>query len=135
MEFFSNLADISLLQCLIFGEAEGEPLDSKVGVALVVRNRVFNPGWWGDSWHTVMLKKWQFSCFTELRDKIISRYKVRETDRIMRECKWIAEGVIAGDVQDLTRGANHYHAEYLIPYWAKGETPTAIIGKHIFYQL
>jgi len=132
-EFFRDLDDIPLLKCLIYGEAEGEPLDSKVGVALVVRNRVLHPSWWGDSWKTVMLKQWQFSCFTERQKEIIAA--VDEDGPVMKECEWIATGVIAGVVQDLTRGANHYHAEYIKPYWSKGETPTALIGKHIFYKL
>ena len=31
--------------------------------------------------------------------------------------------------------ADHYHADYVKPYWAKGRTPTITIGKHLFYKL
>ena len=31
--------------------------------------------------------------------------------------------------------ADHYHADYVKPYWAKGKTPTITIGKHLFYKL
>jgi spore germination cell wall hydrolase CwlJ-like protein len=31
--------------------------------------------------------------------------------------------------------ADHYHADYVKPYWAKVRTPTITIGKHLFYKL
>jgi spore germination cell wall hydrolase CwlJ-like protein len=33
-----------------------------------------------------------------------------------------------------TRGADHYHADYFRPYWAKHMKVTATIGRHIFYN-
>lgn len=132
-DFFRALDDVSLLQCLIFGEAEGEDIKGKIAVGCVVRNRVNNPSWWGDGWKSVMLKPWQFSCFDELADKITAAYK--EEPASMKECLWVAGGIINDSLLDITKSANHYHAEYLIPYWSKGETPVAIIGKHIFYKL
>ena len=33
-----------------------------------------------------------------------------------------------------TKGADHYHADYVNPYWAKSLTKTVVIGRHIFYK-
>ena len=38
-------------------------------------------------------------------------------------------------LMDITKGANHFHAEGNNPYWIKGKKPVSIIGKHIFYKL
>lgn len=32
-------------------------------------------------------------------------------------------------------GVTYYHADYVSPYWAKGERPVKTIGRHIFYKL
>ena len=33
-----------------------------------------------------------------------------------------------------TKGADHYHADHVDPYWNKHMKVTAIIGRHIFYK-
>lgn len=33
-----------------------------------------------------------------------------------------------------TKGADHYHADYVNPYWTKSLTKTIVIGRHIFYK-
>ena len=35
---------------------------------------------------------------------------------------------------DITEGATHYHANYVLPYWAKTKTKTVVIQDHIFYR-
>ncbi len=35
---------------------------------------------------------------------------------------------------DITGGATHYHADYVIPAWAKTKTKTTRIDRHIFYR-
>jgi len=37
--------------------------------------------------------------------------------------------------QEVTGGANHYHATYVKPYWADESKKTVQIGNHIFYKL
>ena len=44
------------------------------------------------------------------------------------------EGVFSGKTPDPTGGADHYHATYVSPSWAKGMPETARFGKHIFYN-
>jgi spore germination cell wall hydrolase CwlJ-like protein len=35
---------------------------------------------------------------------------------------------------DITDGATHYHADYVMPSWASTKTKTVEIEDHIFYR-
>jgi hypothetical protein len=138
-DFLPGLSKVSLLQCLLFGEAEGESIDGIVGVGNVVRNRVKHPKWgWGDDWKPVMLKPEQFECFdpgNPRNQPIMDSHKVWHSDTFMRMFRLIAFGIINDYLPDNVCGANHYHAQDSCPYWAEGEDPVKIIGRHLFYLL
>ena len=135
-DLFRQLDGLSLLQCLVYGEASGEPIEGKIGVAWVVRNRALNPAWWGRTWKQVMLKRYQFSCFDDRNaERIIKAFPNWCDSPVFKECRWVASGVMNNDIQDNTFGANHYHAGYVAPSWSRGAEPTVIINNHIFYQL
>jgi spore germination cell wall hydrolase CwlJ-like protein len=38
-------------------------------------------------------------------------------------------------LNDNTHGADHYHADTILPKWAIDRTPVAVIGNHLFYTL
>ena len=60
---------------------------------------------------------------------------VTEKDVYFATAKRIARRAILGFIDDPTYGADHYHAKYVSPYWAKGQRPTTVIGQHLFYKL
>lgn len=37
-------------------------------------------------------------------------------------------------IRDITRGATHYHADYIMPSWAYAKRNVAVIGSHMFYK-
>ena len=41
---------------------------------------------------------------------------------------------LSGEHKDNTGGADHYHADYVNPYWSKDMNLTTIIGTHLFYK-
>ncbi|MEM1384801.1 MAG: cell wall hydrolase [Pseudomonadota bacterium] len=47
----------------------------------------------------------------------------------------IAEAARAGNSADPTGGADMFHSRAVDPYWAQVAVQTAVIGRHIFYQL
>src|SRR5581483_2515385 len=47
----------------------------------------------------------------------------------------IAEQALAGKVFAPVGHATHYHADYVLPYWADSLDKTVQIGRHIFYRL
>lgn len=138
-EAVTPYSDTALLAALIYGEARGETLVGKISVACVVRNRVLNPKWWGRSWKEVILKRSQFSCMTPVDknyDDVLGALEGKFANEISyRECRWAAVGAVEGWYRDITKGANHYHTEAILPHWAKGKLPTVHIGNHLFYTL
>ena len=130
----SKYSDIELLIALVMGEAEGEPLQGKIAVACVVRNRV-NDERWPDTWRGVMMQPNQFSCFLPeyFRADI---FKQDRLNPVWREAHLAAFGVYNRYIRAEARGANHYYATIIEePYWAKGRNPVLEVGKHKFYQL
>jgi len=137
---FINEMAVDTLARTIWGEARGEPQKGMEAVAAVVLNRVAHARkkggyWWGDTIIGVCQKPYQFSCWN--RSDPSYRKLIAVTDRNIHfaTCLRIARRAVAGALPDPTAGATHYHADYIAPYWASGETPTAIIGRHIFYRL
>src|SRR4029078_3028279 len=41
---------------------------------------------------------------------------------------------LAGYVYKPVGTATHYHADYVVPYWASTLTKNAVVGAHIFYR-
>jgi len=133
-------ARIDTLARTIWGEARGETLQGKEAVANVILNRVKHAQrrgkfWWGNTLEEVCLKPYQFSCWNKNDlnySKIIS---VKEDDPQFSVCLRIARRALNGVLADHTNGADHYHADSIMPSWADSRVPTIIIGRHLFYRL
>jgi hypothetical protein len=46
----------------------------------------------------------------------------------------IAEAALSGYVYAPVGYATHYHADYVVPYWASTLAKNAVVGAHIFYR-
>ena len=46
----------------------------------------------------------------------------------------VAEAALNGYVYAPVGYATHYHANYVVPYWASSLAKTAVEGAHIFYR-
>lgn len=129
----------------LWGEARSEPVQGIIAVANVIRNRVKNPGWWGDSYSGVVLAPKQFSCWSEAGgernyQRLLGFMQLLAagtpiTDPSQRECIGIAHLVIGEYLRDNTKGSTHYHTATLAPRpkWAKGQVPVIQAGNHSFY--
>ena len=118
----------------IWGEARGEGAAGMIAVACVILNRAARPGWWGHDVVSVCLKRRQFSCWNAddpNRSKLLA---VGEDDPQYRLALDVARRALAGELQDPTGGATHYHVKNIMPYWARAEEPVATIGNHMFYK-
>ncbi|MGH6659796.1 MAG: cell wall hydrolase, partial [Sphingomicrobium sp.] len=51
-----------------------------------------------------------------------------------RRAKAVAEAALAGRVYAPVGLATHYHANYVVPYWASTLAKNAVVGAHIFYH-
>ena len=133
-----DLNELDLLTACIMGEAEGESLLGKLGVACVIRNRT-QDNRWPDDYRRVILQPYQFSCMLEeyLRPEILVHHWPSVA---WRECRLAAVSVLPEEgynVGDVTESSNHYYATALIekPSWAKGHQMQIGIGGHAFFKL
>jgi spore germination cell wall hydrolase CwlJ-like protein len=58
----------------------------------------------------------------------------RPDARRWQEARYRAEAAIGGDVYPPVRNATHYHANYVLPYWAEQLDKIAQVDVHLFYK-
>lgn len=127
---------IETLARTIWGEARGEPHLGQEAVANVVINRVRTPCWWGDSVISVCRAPWQFSCWNEDDPNRAKLLAVTADDREFAAILRIAREACAGELPDLTNGANSYYAIGApMPAWARDAALTLVVGHHRFYRV
>lgn len=137
------MTDLEVLTLTLYGEARGEPIESIVGVAQVIRTRVLDKYRGATTFTEVCLAPQQFSCWIDskaLLDKAALQLKAAEIPPALLWCKEVAKATLAGLLADNTRCANHYLSRELYdspscPAWAKGITPTRTLGNHVFLSV
>jgi N-acetylmuramoyl-L-alanine amidase len=144
------LNDLQIVALTLFGEARGEPIEGIVAVGSIIRNRALKSPQFGNNFRGVCLRKWQFSCWlpqggqtnydlvmAAARSLLIGNV----TGPALKECLWVAGGLLEGSLRDNVRGADHYYAPKAmsprgrVPSWAQGKEPVIVIGPHRFYRL
>lgn len=140
MRGFYREIEADVLARTLYGEARGEGTIGMQAVASVVLNRVAEAEkrgtyWWGNNVIQVCQKPYQFSCWNRSDPNFRKLQAVDEKDLYFATALRIARRALTGKVDDLTKGATHYHAVSITPYWARGQKPTTTIGNHVFYRL
>jgi hypothetical protein len=121
------------LTAAIYYEAAGQPAAGQRGVAQVVLNRVRHPAY-PKTICGVVYQGWQRTTgcqFTFTCDGSLAR---RPAVRNWGIAAKIADAMLAGAVEPSVGVATHYHADYVVPYWASSLQKLAILGNHIFYK-
>jgi spore germination cell wall hydrolase CwlJ-like protein len=135
--------EVDCLADNIYFESAYEPKDGKIAVGLVTMNRVKHG--FHDSVCGVVKQKTknasytvcQFSWWCDAKAKMTSLYKDRYLNDKQKEVYQQAQEVAVyvyvnhDTMQDNTKGALYYHADYINPGWKLKKTVT--IGRHIFY--
>jgi hypothetical protein len=124
---------IFCLTAAIYYEAGNEPEEGKRAVAQVVLNRVrhpaFSPSVCGVVFEGSTLPtgcQFTFTC-----DGSLLRIPER---RSLAQAQAVAERALAGEVFGPVGLSTHYHADYVVPYWASSLAKAVQIGTHIFYR-
>lgn len=131
----------------IYWEARNQQGKGMVAVAMVSRNRVNDnryphsycevveqgptkPSWKDENVFIPVRHRCQFSWFCDGKSDVIptADFEVYEFART------IAFKIYHGHLPDITSGATHYHADYVMPEWASSKTQTIVIDNHIFYR-
>lgn len=126
---------IDIMARTMWGEARGEGTGGMLAVGLVIYNRAASPRWWGKDIISVCHAPRQFSCWNVADPNHAVTLAVTPADNQFAEALDLAAEIIVGGKFDITMNADHYHADYVNPAWAKGRQPVAIIGRHRFYRL
>ncbi len=129
--------DLDIATRTLWGECRGEPLEGQQAVSWVIRNRAFWPvrAWWGSGVADVCLKPSQFSCWNMSdpnREKILQLEADTQDYQALYQ---VARSVMAGEIDDPTKGATSYERVGAGAYWAKGREFSVIIGHHAFYSI
>ena len=128
--------DEQIIAITLLGEARGEKNAGMYAVACVIQKRAAERKL---TLAEVCKEEWQFSCWNKGQEKYLDLMKrlLKSNTIQAKYAKLLARSMCKGGklVQGFTGNANHYHANYVIPDWVKGKTPTRIIGKHHFYKL
>jgi hypothetical protein len=130
------LAHKAALDCLtaaVYYESAGEGDHGQRAVAQVVLNRVRHPAFPARVCDVVYQgSERQTGCqFTFTCDGSLARQPSRAGwDR----ARTIAAAALAGSVEASVGMATHYHANWVVPYWAPRLDKVAAIGAHIFYR-
>lgn len=124
------------LQCLtsaLYYEAASEPEDGLRAVAQVILNRVRHPAYPSSVCGVVYQGservtgcQFSFTCDGSLA-------RVPSTAGWARSRR-LAEAALSGRVFAPVGHATHYHADYVVPYWASSLDKVQTIGRHIFYR-
>ncbi len=124
------------LDCLtaaIYYEAATEPTDGQRAVAQVILNRVRHPAYPSSVCGVVFEGarrptgcQFSFACDGSLRRAPMQSYWDR--------AKSVAAAALNGYVYSPVGWSTHYHANYVMPYWAPTLVKSANVGLHIFYR-
>jgi spore germination cell wall hydrolase CwlJ-like protein len=130
------------IECLaenIYFEAGNETDSGKVAVAMVTMNRVASRNYADDICSVVYQK-------TKVSDKVVCQFswtcQVKEMSNrltikqssLYNDIRELSVRVYMnyGKIEDVTKGATYYHADYVNPGWNLPKTTK--IGRHIFYK-
>lgn len=110
----------------IYFESRNQSNRGQRAVGFVTINRVLSP-YFPNSICAVVWQRFQFS-WTNQGDPG-SPKNTKAWKRTMMN----ANNVIDRHMNDVTKGATHYHADYVKPFWISGMGDGLTIGSHIFY--
>ncbi len=124
------------LRCLtagIYYEAALEPIDGQRAVAQVILNRLRDHNYpksvCGVVWQG--WERWTGCQFSFTCDGSLLRAPM---PALWRQAESVARDALNGYVQPQVGLATHYHADYVVPYWAPTLVKITQIGAHIFYR-
>ena len=125
------------LECLtqaVYYEAASEGVDGGRAVAQVILNRMRHPAYPSTVCGVVYQgSERPIGCqFTFTCDGSLARMPVQS---LWKQSQKIAEQALTGKVFAPVGHATHYHADYVLPFWADSLDKAIQIGRHIFYRL
>ena len=131
--FAGRRSAIDCLTSAVYYEAAQESVTGKRGVAQVILNRARHPAFPSSICGVVYQgSERSTGCqFTFTCDGSLARRPSRAGWDAARQ---VALAALSGYVEPSVGMATHYHADYVVPYWASSLAKLAKIDRHIFYR-
>lgn len=134
---YKDLDGIKMMTLCLYGEGRGERIEGQVAIGSVIINRTKLSR---KTVKSVCLQAKQFSCFNSsdtnssiLEEIAMDWDKHIESDKALRQCYWVAKGLIEGWIKGNVKNATHYHHVDSNPVWAAKIEKLMKIGNHQFY--
>ena len=135
---------VRVLALTLYGEARGEPVEGIIGCGSVIRNRTISRK---QTYEKVCLAPKQFSCWNEDDPNYgilvgMSKFMDNPPNSRIRQCMYIANGIVGGDILDNVEGADHYVTIKLYTeikktnpnHWSQKMSVITYKGNHIFLK-
>jgi hypothetical protein len=124
---------VNCLASAIYYEAGNQDVDGERAVAQVVLNRARHPAFPSSVCGVVYQGSTRpTGCqFTFTCDGSLNRQPDADG---WRRALQVAEAALGGYVYGPVGWATHYHADYVVPYWASTMAKSAVVGAHLFYR-
>jgi spore germination cell wall hydrolase CwlJ-like protein len=124
---------LTCLASAVYYEAGNQDENGERAVAQVVLNRVRHPAFPASICGVVYQGSTRLTgCqFTFTCDGSLNRQPDPEG---WARATRIAADALAGSVYAPVGWATHYHADYVVPYWASTMAKNAVVGAHLFYR-
>lgn len=140
---FDDDTESILLTRLIFGEAEDQPGEAKIGVGFTAINRVKKQrSNWGLNLKEVILKENAYDALwnPDRKDKVRNPLKKAspKTKQAWEQSYAIAKGILDNSLSDPTSGATNFHSftdKEDFPFWATDNNFKIKLGDLYFYEL
>ena len=137
--------EVTWLAKNVYFEARNQGIAGQIAVAQVTLNRVGDHRFpntikevvtqslykksWRDGSNVPIRNKCQFSWWCDGKTDTIFDWKTFNKIKTL-----MLTYVSNSSIIDITEGATHYHADYVLPDWAATKTKTIEIEDHIFYR-
>ena len=133
----------------IYWEARNQSFAGQIAVGLVTLNRVLDKRFpdticevvyqaktrpsWKQPWIDIPIRdRCQFSWYCDGKTDDIPPYDYEAIHNAFSVAQILLDERIT--IVDITKGATHYHANYVSPDWAATKEKTVEIDDHIFYK-
>lgn len=148
LELVELLSESQVIALTLYGEARNQGIEGRVAVANTIRNRIkAQRKIYGFTARTVCLRPWQYSCWLKqggeenyelLMDAVRLVSRGEQGGPVLRECFWIAGGLLTDAFVDNTKGSTHYLTASALasrpPTWTIGLVPATHIVDHVFFN-